>query len=179
MKINTLVLAKYATPEAFSNILKKTEVPTNAITKVIIKREDYALVSELLVCHERHMMGDVCDLLWESANLDPKTPLLIASTSGYLKKQALNKFDVDIGIFCDEATYAGFHFDEDNRLVESGELIGKKAFCLYFSRTQDFVDVAKKIIVARKSTDGMYQLSTVVNQCILDGLSIVVQPFEE
>ena len=52
-------------------------------TVIIVKAEDDAPYSPYVVRHARHMMGDVCDVLWEAAKLSPDMPLLLASSRGY------------------------------------------------------------------------------------------------
>lgn len=174
MNTNTLILGKYATVDTLALLAAKAATRLEDNTYIITSAEDPDLDSPAIAKHNRHMMGDVCNLLWEAVRFRNDTPLEIASSKGYLHPMVLGNLDADICIFCDEPAYASFHFDNDGAFIESGELPGNIAFRLYYAKTGDFVKAAEKIILAGKTTDGLYTLSTVVNQSILDGKKIHV-----
>ena len=83
MNTNTIVLGKYAMNEALAAVVARAALFSDDKTVIIVKAEDDAPYSPYVVRHARHMMGDVCDVLWEAAKLSPDMPLLLASSRGY------------------------------------------------------------------------------------------------
>lgn len=113
MNTNTIVLGKYAMNEALAAVVARAALFSDDKTVIIVKAEDDAPYSPYVVRHARHMMGDVCDVLWEAAKLSPDMPLLLASSRGYRYDFTLPAMPdgADLAIFGDEAALSGFKFD--------------------------------------------------------------------
>ena len=179
MNTNTIVLGKYAMNEALAAVVARAALFSDDKTVIIVKAEDDAPYSPYVVRHARHMMGDVCDVLWEAAKLSPDMPLLLASSRGYRYDFTLPAMPdgADLAIFGDEAALSGFKFDLTGLLIESGALPGSALFRLYFKTTKDYLDLTERVILAGKIQ--AYELRTVINQAILDGKKIVVRSWED
>lgn len=173
--MNSLVLGKYASQKVMQEIMDVAQENVDSTTIVIVKNDDNPSDKNLVI-HQQSMMGDVCDLLWEASKLDQNEPLLIASSNGYLVDGHNPLLYCDVEIFCSETSLAGFKFDKNKTVVESGDLNGNQAYKIYFKRTSDFVASAEKIIMEGKITDGRYSIKTVINQMILWNESISVMP---
>lgn len=181
MNTNTIVLGKYAMNEALAAVVARAALFSDDKTVIIVKAEDDAPYSPYVVRHARHMMGDVCDVLWEAAKLSPDMPLLLASSRGYRYDFTLPAMldGADLAIFGDEAALSGFKFDLTGLLIESGALPGSALFRLYFKTTKDYLDLTERVILAGKIQGEAYELRTVINQAILDGKKIVVRSWED
>ena len=66
--------------EALAAVVARAALFLDDKTVIIVKAEDDAPYSPYVVRHARHMMGDVCEVLWEAAKLSPDMPLLLASS---------------------------------------------------------------------------------------------------
>ena len=86
MNTNTIVLGKYAMNEALAAVVARAALFSDDKTVIIVKAEDDAPYSPYVVRHARHMMGDVCDVLWEAAKLSPDMPLLLASSRKHMRR---------------------------------------------------------------------------------------------
>lgn len=174
MMANVLILGGHVTPSTIKQLDEKVRVDSDSFTKIIVKKgDDYPPLAPVVV-HEAQMMGEVCDLLWEAVSLDQGRPLVIASASGYLRLHQCEKAKAELTIVCDEFSFAGFVFDADGTMMQSGRLSGSNEFLLRFSSTGTFVKMAQSIILAGKLTNGLFTLGTLVNQCILQRHSIDV-----
>lgn len=181
MNTNTIVLGKYAMNEALAAVVARAARFQDDKTVIIVKADDEAPCSPYVVRHARHMLGDVCDVLWEAAKLAPDMPLLLASSRGYRYDFTLPAMPdgADIAIFGDETALSGFKFDSKGFLIESGALPGSALFRLYFKTTQEFMNLTERIILAGKIQGEIYELRTVINQAILDGKTIKVSILED
>ena len=181
MKTNTLVLTKYATPAMLEAVLKRAVNRPDDTTFVILKPTDEAPASSHVVQHVSGMKGDVCDILWECAKLEQELPLLVASSRGYLYDFTLQAFPdgASIAVFCDEPTAAGFKRDASGDVIESAALTGRSLFRAYFRTTAAFTKLSQTIILDGKKTADGYELRTVINQAVLNGLKISVELLPE
>lgn len=181
---NILVLGKYATKATLSGIALQAQLQCCSTLRIIAKEGDETPDSNLIIKHVRNMMGDVCDLLWEASTLDQDKPLIITSVRGFddLKtfphKLSVNSLREElVSIHCSENIYAGFKFDSDGRVCESSELPAHAAYWIEFPRTAVFTDAAEEVILLHKAEkDGKFELYTVINQLILHGENIHVEP---
>lgn len=175
---NILILGKYSSLETIKKLIKEVGDHCVQHTRIIVKEGDVAPECPLVVRHEKKMQGDVCDLLWEAAELDQELPLVVASTRGFLNygKMMPIKSDVSLYIACSESSCASFKFDAKRTLCESAELPASVPYCIWFARTGDFTRSAERLIYQHKSEhDGRFELRTLINQFILEGNLIEVK----
>lgn len=178
---NVLILGKYA-PATVLTQLVEAAAGQKATIRIIEKEGDEVTDNPLIVRHQRNMLGDVCDLLWEAAKLDQSLPLVIASVRGFMHaekaaEEMVEAPQADLLISCTESAYAGFKFDAEGTVCESADLPASTPYVVVFKRTADFTKAAEEIILHHKSEkDGKFELRTVVNQMILQGAKISAVP---
>lgn len=180
--MNSLILGKYASKKLLQDLIEKIDTSNFKSVIIIVKSEDIAPDSPMIIKHSNHMMGDVCDLLWEASQQDQDESLLISSITGVMAGTHSSKFCIDntaISIYCDEPTYASFKFDGTGSLIDTGDLPGRATFQIYFPKTSDFVELSEKIILSGKIDGNVYLLKTVINQAILDSKAVNVTNFLE
>lgn len=179
MKNKILILSKYAPSEITQQVIEKADPDKKNDITIIVKPQDKFTNSPLVTTHMAHMMGEVCDLLWEASTVAGERELHIASAKGYLLQRSTVDVHEDVNILCDEQTYSSFRFDIDNGLIESGELKGTSAYYITFKKADYFVNLAKKIILLKKEINGVFTLKTIINQAILNCLSVKVSIFKD
>ncbi|HBZ15799.1 MAG TPA: hypothetical protein DEO73_08575 [Pantoea sp.] len=136
--------------------------------------------------------GAVCSSLMAIDEVDIEDELIISSADHFLNENLqsvvdyFRKEEADAGVLTFESVHPKWSFvklDALGTVIESAEkkAISKNAVAglYYFKRAGDFFDSAKNVIRKDNSLDGIFYLSSCLNEFILSGKKVSCKPLSE
>jgi dTDP-glucose pyrophosphorylase len=130
--------------------------------------------------------GAVCSALMAIDHIDPENPLIIANPDQIIESD-LNKIlhhfqehNADAGVACFETVHPRWSYvrlENGLNITEAAEkrTISKHAIAgfYYFARGEEFIRSAMKSIQKASSLNGVYYVSLVLNELVLDGKQLI------
>lgn len=174
---NILILANGNDKKIISNIVENINNNCNEknVIKIIVKSNNHP-ISDFVVLHHQNMQGDVCDFLWEAAQLNQDQPLIIASSLGFLHGMSDKIEENSVKII--SSNIDDFKFDQNRCVCESANLTADVPYMIYFPETKLFVAAAESVIIQRKcEKNGGFSIKSVINSLILQAKNITVTTF--
>jgi NDP-sugar pyrophosphorylase family protein len=133
--------------------------------------------------------GALCTCLMALDYLDLEEELIISSADHYLDENIDEVLEyyrgkgADAGVLIFESVHPKWSYailDGDNNVKQTSEKkpISRNAMAgfFYFRKASDFVDAAKNVIRKQGQVNGLYFVSSSINEMILEGKKVVAKP---
>ena len=135
--------------------------------------------------------GAICSLLLGVDEIDGSDPLMVVNADQIIGHDLnsivsfFTKKDVDGGIVCFDSVHPRWSYARISDNLQLMEAVEKKpisrnaiAGMYYFSQGSSFVENSMQAIIKRRSHDGMYYTSAVLNELILKGKNLLTYKIE-
>lgn len=133
--------------------------------------------------------GAACSAMMAVEYIDNDTPLVIANADQLFDiclDEVINSFDnYDAGVITFESVHPRWSFvrlNGENRVIETAEKrpISKSAIAgfYYFKKGRDFISSSSKMIKKDASVNGLYYISPVLNEMVLENKEINIFKIE-
>lgn len=140
---------------------------------------------------QKQTAGALCTCLMAIDYIDNDIPLIIANSDqiiNYPYSEIIERFnneDADAGVITFPNVHPRWSYAliEDERVVEVAEKrpLSKHAIAgfYYFKKGSDFIDSAKQVLLKQNNLDGIYYISSSLNELILNGKKVSYHEIEK
>jgi NDP-sugar pyrophosphorylase family protein len=136
--------------------------------------------------------GALCSCLLAIGALDPRAPLVISNSDQIISADFAAQLDcferakVDAGVVTFDSIHPRWSYvmdAVDNRVAQTFEkkVVSRRAIAglYYFREAGKFLNAAKKVILNDVNVDGLFFISSAINQCILNGDDVMYTTIDE